>query len=125
MLRDISENKSYSHICIVGDFNYKAIDWSTWNTLKSETSEEERFLDQLKNAFFFQHVNEPTRRRGSDKPSLLDLILTNEAMSISDLTYEAPLGKSDHCTLLFNFHCYAEERQPSESLNYIKEITNL
>ena len=51
MLRDISENKKYSHICIVGDFNYKAIDWSTWNTLKSETSEEERFLDQLKNPF--------------------------------------------------------------------------
>ena len=41
-------------------------------------------------------------------------------MSISDLTYEVPIGKSDHCTLLFKFHCYAEVRQPSESLNYIK-----
>ena len=40
MSRDISENKSYSRVCIVGDFNYKAIDWSTWNTLKIATSEE-------------------------------------------------------------------------------------
>ena len=53
-------------------------------------------------------MESPTRRRGSDDPSLLDLIFTNEEMQVSEITHGAPLGKSDHDVLSFRFHCYVE-----------------
>jgi hypothetical protein len=43
----------------------------------------------------------PTRWRGSDTPHILDLIITNEENMISDIEYQSPLGKSDHCMMKF------------------------
>ena len=71
-------NRKYSHICLVGDFNYKDINWHQWSTSHPEDSNEERFTEALRDSFLYQHVLEPTRKRGSDEPSTLDLILTGE-----------------------------------------------
>ena len=120
LIKDISRNKRYSHVCFVGDFNYKHINWETWSTSKSKDSEEEKFLDALKDSFLFQHVTQPTRHRGSDEPSILDLVLTNEEMQISNIEYQSPLGKSDHSSLIFDFHCYTETKKLTESYNYNK-----
>ncbi len=38
----------------------------------------------------------------------MHLVLTNEDNMIEDLRYEAPRGKSHHCSLVFKFTCYAE-----------------
>ena len=70
--------------------------------------------------FLYQHVTQHTRIRGSDKPSLLDLILTNEEGMVSDVQYHAPLGASDHCVISFNFHCYVDESQPKTVYKYDK-----
>ena len=43
-----------------------------------------------------------SRKRGNDEPSTLDLILTDEEMQVSEVKYLAPLGKSDHSTILFD-----------------------
>ena len=51
----------------------------------------------------FQHVTEPTRKRGKTEPHTLDLLFTNEENMIEGLTIEAPLGKSDHSILRFHF----------------------
>jgi len=40
------------------------------------------------------------------EPSLLDLVLTNEDMQILDIQHHAPIGKSDHDVILFDFKCY-------------------
>ena len=48
---------------------------------------------------------ENTRFRTDQEPSLLDLLFTNDDMMISDLSYEQPIGKSDHVVLTFNFQC--------------------
>ena len=104
----------------MGDFNYKHINWETWSTSKSNDSVEEKFLEALKDSFLFQHVTQPTRHRGSDEPSILDLVLTNEEMQISNIEYESPLGKSDHSSLIFDFHCYTETKKLTESYNYNK-----
>ena len=100
--------KKYSHICIVGDFNYKSIDWATWKTKQGDSSNEAKFIEGVRDAYFYQHVGSATRRRGNDDPSTLDLIFTNEEMQVSEITHGPPLGKSDHDVLSFSFHCYVD-----------------
>ena len=119
LLTYIAQQK-YSHICIVGDFNYKNINWSTYSTPCNEQSKEAKFLDAVKDSFLYQHVLEPTRARGKDDPSIIDLILTNEEMQISNLDYNAPLGKSDHSVLLFNYNCFIDYSKPREKFLYHK-----
>ena len=41
-------------------------------------------------------------------------------MQISNIEYESPLGKSDHSSLIFDFHCYTETKKLTESYNYNK-----
>lgn len=74
----------------------------------------------MRDTFFFQHIDEPTRARGSDTPSLIDLILTNEESQVSNLSYLAPLGKSDHSVLTFTFECYLEPESEDVNYNYHK-----
>ena len=60
----------------------------------------------------------PTRRRGDDDPLLLDIILTDESMQVSNITHSAPLGKSDHSVITFDFHCYLDYSAPKEIYCY-------
>ena len=106
--------KKYSHICLVGDLNYNSINWSSWTTACESDSTENDFIETCRDSYLYQHVTEPTRRRGTDEPSLLDLILTNEEMQISDIRHKPPLGKSDHDVLSFEFQCYVDYTQSKE-----------
>ena len=112
-------NKKYSHICLVGDFNFKKINWDKMTT-RHEGSTEAKFLDTVQNCFLHQHMELPTRRRGNDEPSLLDLLFTNEALQISDISHHAPLGKSDHDVVAFKFHCYIDYTKPKGRYVYDK-----
>ncbi len=114
--------KGFSHILIMGDFNYPTIDWNTWRTRGDNTSSDEFLLiENIQDNFLFQHVDRPTRWRGTDEPHLLDLVLTNEESMIDEITYESPLGKSDHCVLLFDFLCYTEIEASYKTKKYYKE----
>ena len=73
LLTSISKN-NYSHRCIVGDFNFKDINWSTWSTPHNEERKEQKFIEMARDCFFHQQNQENSRRRGNDEPSLLDLI---------------------------------------------------
>ena len=112
--------KKYSHKLFVGDFNFKLINWKTWTTPANEESMESTFLETVKDCFLHQHIDKATRRRGNDDPSLLDLVFSDEEMQVSDLMHHAPLGKSDHSVITFNFHCYLNYGKPKERLNYSK-----
>eukprot|EP00111_Clytia_hemisphaerica_P015044 TCONS_00044288-protein len=85
LLKSLSQDKRYSHKCIVGDFNLPTIDWENWTTPHIEDSKEEKFLDALRDSFLYQYVKEPTRCRGTDDPSLVDLILTSEYNQVNNL----------------------------------------
>jgi hypothetical protein len=52
------------------------------------------------------HVEGYTRTRESSEPSIIDLIFTNEDDMVDRIVHESPLGRSDHCALLFKFNCY-------------------
>lgn len=116
--KDLSSNKKYSHRCFVGDFNFRTIDWSGWSSPHGEESKEEKFLEAVRDSFLFQHIQEPTRCRGTDDPSVIDLIFSCEEDQISNLNYIAPLGKSDHSVLSFNFNCYTNCKGPSKRYVY-------
>ena len=71
-------------------------------------------IEGLRDCYFHQHIEKPTRRRGNDEPSLLDLVLTNEEMQVTDIHHNAPIGKSDHDVISFNFHCYLDYSRPKD-----------
>ncbi len=103
----------------MGDFNYPSLDWSTWRTRSdSTTSEEYLFIDNLQENCLFQHTDKPTRWRGTDEPHILDLLLTNEETMVNEVSYDSPLGKSDHCVLQFDYICYAEVETRSKVKKY-------
>ena len=70
--------KSYSHIRIVGDFNFKEINWQSWATCFGEDSKETKFIESTRDCYLFQHIDKPTRIRGNDDPSFIDLLITNK-----------------------------------------------
>ena len=65
-------------------------------------------------------MTKPTRRRGNDEPSLLDLLFTNEALQVSDIHHLAPLGKSDHDVITFKFNAYLDFTKPKKSYVFEK-----
>ena len=119
LLQTISK-KNYTHRCIVGDFNFRDINWTSLLTHCGEQSAESKFIEAVRDSFLHQHVTEVTRSRGNDTPSTLDLIFTDEEMQVSNIQYHSPLGKSDHSVILFDYHCYLDYSKPKETFIYSK-----
>ena len=53
----------FSHICVVGDFNFPRIRWSATHATPVE-SKEAKFIDIIEECYLYQHTNRPTRCRG-------------------------------------------------------------
>ena len=99
-------NKNYSHLLIMGDFNYPDIEWKTQICKHNDQSSDTKFLNCVRYNYLYQHITEPTRYRLGEVPHILDLVISNEEGMITDIKYDSALGKSDHLTLSFNFQCY-------------------
>jgi hypothetical protein len=85
-----------ANLLLVGDFNYSDIDWTRWNSGNTQSN---KFLDILRDNMLIQHVELPTRVRGSDTdtPHLLDLVITNDSF-VESIYHLA--RKSDRSVLL-------------------------
>ena len=94
---------------IVGDFNLPGIDWHFEDEGDSRVAYE--FMQCFQQAALHQHVRQPTRIRFSQRPAILDLVLTRLGSDISELQQEVPLGKSDHNVLLFQT-CIVLQKPP-------------
>ena len=92
-----------SNLLICGDFNLPRINWKTQSTCQSGTSYSSEFLEILTNCLLKQNVTLPTRRRGIDEPSLLDLIITDINAEVQDIEHDEPLGRSDHDVLSWKY----------------------
>ena len=66
-----------------------------------------QFLDTLDDEFLTQHVTFATRFRDGQIPSTLDLIIMRDDVQLHNLTVDAPLGRSDHVMICFDFVCIA------------------
>ena len=119
-LLKIISKKNYTHRCIVGDFNYRDINWKTWSTQHGPESKEAKFIECIRDCYLHQHIIEATRIRGNDDPSTLDLVLTDEIPQVSDIVHHAPLGKSDHSVVTLKYECYVDYAKPKEKYMYNK-----
>ena len=82
--------------------------WINWTTSKFETSKKARFIDTIRDCILYQHIQpiRPTRSRGGDNPSTIDLLFLNEEMQISNLEHHHHhLVKSDYSVIAFDFIC--------------------
>ena len=91
----VQESPKYSHLCVVGDFNFPVIHWSAGHTCQ-EGSMEDKFIETMENCFLHQHILSPTRCRGNTTPHILDLVLSNEAEMVS----EAAITRLSHSSIV-------------------------
>ena len=106
-----------------GDFKYGDINWKTWTTPYNGYSDETIFVEALRDSYLLQHVERPTRKRGSNGPSPLDLVITDVAMHVSDLWHLSQLGKNDHGLITFNFHAYLDFAKPKDRHTYTNGVS--
>ena len=95
-------HKKYKHRVLLGDFNRKEIDWQT---ITSSSAENMKFIEATRDAFLHQHIASPTRGRGTNEPSLLDLFFTSDEDSVETIEIGSPLGKSDHSIIKVIYRC--------------------
>src|SRR5579872_2373665 len=97
-LLDTISRSSRDDIIMIGDFNYKNIDWLNHVAYTHSTVSEKQFVSNLQDNLLPQHVTFPTGARGPDIPSTLDFVISNND-SIDNIFNLSPLGKSDHSVL--------------------------
>ena len=94
-----------SHLLIVGDFNFRDINWSLRQSNTSYDHESSKFIEAVNDCYLFQHISEPTRFREGQVALILDLVFS--------------IGKSDHVSLSFNFNCYAAKETSNSEPRYL------
>ena len=123
LLNRVKNQGGYTHLLLMGDFNFPKIKWDRYYVGAGENSMSYRFFDLTQDMFLFQHVDFATRIREGQHPSIVDLIFTNEEYMVDGLRSCAPLGKSDHISMVFAFVCYSnpyKEKRKSNMRDYFK-----
>lgn len=96
---------------ILGDFNFPDVRWFDGLPDGSKKVEED-LAEALNDTNLVQLVNQPTRFRAQQAPSLLDLVFTNEPDATTLLTYLPPIGSSDHVTISLQLQCLLRRQPP-------------
>ena len=91
--KSMSTANTLTHRLVVGDFNRRKIDWKT---MSSSCPNDRKFIEAIEDSYMTQHVNEATRGRGNDTPTLSDLVFSSKAENIEQVKMNPPLGRSDH-----------------------------
>ena len=68
-----------------------------------------KLIEVLRGCFLKQVITENTRARGTNIPSLIDLVLCYDREIISNVKYLSPLDKSDHCIITFTYNVTYEK----------------
>ena len=89
----------YVEIILVGDFNLPNINW---DTLTCDEAYGESFLEILDDCGYEQLIDECTRYRHGQNPSLLDLIICSHPDALENVKVAEAFGKSDHCRIQFD-----------------------
>ena len=101
------------HQVVVGDFNRKYINW---DTMSSTSQDDRKFIEAVRDSFLTQQIRKATRGRGTNEPSLIDLLFTSHDQNIDNIEHCAPLGKSDHSLIKFIYR-YKAEKMPDKIVN--------
>ena len=98
-----------THVLVAGDFNQPTIDWKNESASAGVGNQAYIFMDFVRDSYLIQHVCQPTHYRGTQHPTLIDLIFSNEEEMVQNIRHCAPLGKSHHQCLFFDFLCSGQE----------------
>ena len=80
-LLDTISKSTRENILLIGDFNYKNIDWLNHASNNHSSTSEKKFVNNLQDNLLTQHVTFATRAMGTDDaPSTLDLVITNNVL---------------------------------------------
>ena len=107
-----------SHKLLVGDFNYREIDWTNDVCTTAPERAPYQFHQATHDAYLIQHQTTHTRMRDGQEPSVLDLIFSNEEGMVKNLEVHAALGKSDHAVLTLDFQC-SWSQDNTDTLKYM------
>lgn len=76
----------------------------------------------VRDCHLYQHILDSTRGGGSNTPSCIDLLFTNEEGMISDMCMDSLLGKNYHSVITFKFNAYVSGGdKPKTRYKYYKE----
>lgn len=112
-----------SHYCsthdldslILGDFNYRKIDWVSYSSTAGACAQARDFLATTLDLHLTQPIKNPTRQGGANStPSVLDLALTTDPDLVFDIQNLPGVGKSDHDVLLLKVS-FTPNPQPDHS----------
>ena len=90
-------------LLILGNFNFPTINWDNLSTPHLSNHSTSEFLAAAQDAFLFQCVHSPIHTRPNQKPTLTDLIFSQDGQTITNMTTSAPLGISHHKGLRFDY----------------------
>ena len=105
-------------VLIAGDFNQPNIDWEEETSQTGEESQASVFLEFVRDSFLYQHVKSPTHCRGTQNPTLIDLIFSSEINMVQNIRHLPPIGKSHHQSLYFDFVCSSIDHRKSDEKRY-------
>ena len=83
------------------------------------------FFNRISQLGFTQFVDELTRLNNSSIGNTLDLIFSNDPMSINITNYSPPISSSDHCIVNFNVFSCSTENNSNSDVNNSTTITEL
>jgi len=102
------------HVLIMGDFNYPEINYVDGSVSAGETNPATLFFNKTQELCLYQHVYEATRVRQHQVPSILDYVFTDEENVIDEISYDPPLGKSDHVALRWELKLKVQDTESSQ-----------
>ncbi|BHF58298.1 Prenylcysteine oxidase-like [Sparganum proliferum] len=108
ILESIKEIASRPDVVLMGDFNAPCIQWNDIHAKCSKNAFDYRLLKTTLEALLTQRVLFPTRARGGQQASYLDLVFTKDPDSIDEVYYLPPLGRRNHAVLLWEYELYSE-----------------
>ena len=86
-------NLEHTHMLMMGNFNYRDINWSNWTCRGDVISEEYKFVETLQDHSLYQCVLKYTKGKISSAPSFIDLIISNKADKVYNIQHTNPLGE--------------------------------
>ena len=100
-------------LIILGDFNYPDINWTKQTSNRDDEHKSTIFLNTVQDNYLTQMIDRPTHYRPLSKPTLIDLLLTNEPELFKDIKLDPPFGKSHHQIISFelNLSLYQDKGQ--------------
>ena len=78
--------RNNTHFVLTGDYNLPDINWDTVSTNKPEGHISRLFIDTMRDNFLCQNVTDPTRVRHGQQSNLVDLVMTKDENTFSNIS---------------------------------------